>query len=54
MELLNLKGIRGFKSIKNNGSRDFPDGTVVKNLPANAGDMCLSPAPGRSHVPRNN
>ena len=28
----------------------FPDGSVVKNLPANAGDMGSSPDPGRSHV----
>ena len=33
---------------------DFPGGAVVKNLPANAGDMGLSPGPGRSHMPRNN
>ena len=33
---------------------DFPGGTVVKNLPANAGDMGLSPGPGRSHMPRSN
>ena len=29
-------------------------GSVVKNLPANAGDMGLIPDPGRSHVPRGN
>ena len=34
--------------------RDFPGGSVVKNLPANAGDTCSSPGPGRSHVPRGN
>ena len=33
---------------------DFPGGTVVKNLPANAGDMGLSRGPGRSHMPRSN
>ena len=27
---------------------DFPGGTVVKNLPANAGDMGSSPGRGRS------
>ena len=32
----------------------FPGGTVVKNPPANAGDTGLSPAPGRSHMPRSN
>ena len=28
----------------------FPGGTVVKNPPANAGDMGSSPGPGRSHM----
>ena len=28
----------------------FPCGTVVKNMPANAGDTGLSPGPGRSHM----
>ena len=32
----------------------FPGGTVVKNLPANAGDTGSSPGPGRSHMPRSN
>ena len=32
----------------------FPGGAVVKNLPANAGDMGSSPGPGRSQVPRIN
>ena len=32
-------------------SRDFPGGAVVKNPPANAGDMGSSPGPGRSHMP---
>ena len=34
--------------------RDFPGGTVVKNPPANVGDMGLSPGLGRSHMPRSN
>ena len=29
---------------------DFPGGPVVKNLPANAGDMGSTPALGRSHI----
>ena len=29
---------------------DFPGGPVVKNPPANAGDMGLIPGLGRSHV----
>ena len=32
----------------------FPDGTVVKNPPANAGETGSSPGPGRSHMPRKN
>ena len=34
--------------------RDFPDGAVVKNLPANAGDMGSIPGPGRSHMSQSN
>ena len=33
---------------------DFPAGTVVKNLPANARDMGSIPDPGRSHMPQSN
>ena len=29
---------------------DFSSGTKVKNPPVNAGDMGLSPGPGRSHM----
>ena len=36
------------------GIEDFPGGAVVKNPPANAGDMGLSPGPGRSHMPQSN
>ena len=32
---------------------DFPGGTVVKNLPANVGDMGSIPGPGRSHISRS-
>ena len=35
-------------------SQCFPCGTVVKNLPANAGDTGSSPGLGRSHMPRGN
>ena len=31
--------------------KDFPGGSVVRNLPANAGDTGLIPSPGRFHVP---
>ena len=33
---------------------DLPGGAVVKNPPANAGDMGLSPGRGRSHILRSN
>ena len=32
---------------------DFPGGLVVKNLPANVGDMGSIPGPGRSHMARS-
>ena len=34
--------------------RDFPGGSVVKNLPAKAGDMGSIPGPGRFHMLRGN
>ena len=34
--------------------QDFPDGAVVKNPPANAGDTGSSPGPGIFHMPWNN
>ena len=33
---------------------DFLAGSVVKNLPANAGDLSLTPAPGGFHMPCSN
>ena len=36
------------------GYGDFPGGAVVKNPPANAGDMGSLPGPGRSHMLRSN
>ena len=32
----------------------FPGGSVVKSLPAKAGDLGLIPGLGRSHVPQSN
>ena len=43
-------GNSGLNTVK----RDFLGGTVVKNPPANAGDMGLSPGPGRSHMLQSN
>ena len=39
---------------KCSGEAGFPGGTVVGNLPANAGDTGSSPGLGRSHMPRSN
>ena len=47
--------IKTFKMVhikKKKKSYDFPGGSVVKNLLANAGDTNLIPDPGRSHMPR--
>ena len=35
--------------IKNEITWGFPGASVVKSLPANAGDTSLVPGPGRSH-----
>ena len=35
-------------------SGGFPGGSVVKNLPASAGDTGSIPNPGRSHMPWSN
>ena len=40
--------------IVKNKARDFPGGTMVRNLPANEGDMGSSPGLGRSHMPQSN
>ena len=42
------------KKIKIKEKWDFPGGTVVKNLPANAEKTGSIPGPGRSHVQRSN
>ena len=34
--------------------KGFPGGSMVKNLPANAGDTGSIPGPGRSHMPWSN
>ena len=35
-------------------SLGFPGGSVVKNLPANAGDRDSIPGPGGTHMPQRN
>ena len=37
-----------------NGDSVFPGDSVIKNPPANAGEMGLTPDLGRSHMPRSN
>ena len=53
------KGCLGYKVLMESVNQklspwDFPGGTVVKNLPANAGDTGSIPGLGRSHVPQSN
>ena len=39
IKILALSSLHIKKVLKNLNALDFPSGTVVKNLPANAGDM---------------
>ena len=52
--LLNFIHFKTHKTEVKNKDRDFPGGAVVKNPPANAGDMGSSPGLGRSHMPQSN
>ena len=47
----NLGG-RGDECLLKLRQRDFPGGTVDKNLPANARDIGSIPGPGRFHMPQ--
>ena len=40
--------------LKKRPQMGFPGGTVVKNLPANSGNMGSSPGLGRFHMPWSN
>ena len=42
------------KKLVKNKFMGFPGGAVVKNPPANAGDMGSSPGPGTSHLLQSN
>ena len=42
------------KSPFKNSTAGFPGGSVVKNLPANAGDTSLIPGPGRPYMQQSN
>ena len=46
------KGLEGERLVKKL-LEGFSGGAVVKNPPANAGDMGLSPGLGRSHMPQS-
>ena len=48
-----MKGLFLKTTNYNKRIQGFSGGAVVKNPPANAGDMGLSPVPGRSHMPRS-
>ena len=50
---LHLKKVKNCLHL-NTSELDFPGGAVVKNLPANAGDMGSIPVPGRSHMSQSN
>ena len=50
LELINEFGkVAGYKV----NAQSFPGGTVVENLPANAGGTGSSPGLGRSHMPQS-
>jgi len=38
------------KKTKTKGDKGFPGGSVVKNLPASAGDAGLTPGAGRAYI----
>ena len=38
--------------LQNTWNRGFPVGSAGKDPPANAGDVCSVPDPGRSHRPQ--
>ena len=48
------QSLAGLNSSSEQAKWGFPDGAVVENLPANAGDTGSSPGLGRSHMPRSN
>ena len=50
-QILTLYSCFRLKKYKNEG---FLGGSVVKNLPANAGDMGLTPGLGRPHMLQSN
>ena len=53
-DIMDKMYIKKFNFILYKNVQGFPGGTVVENLPANAGDTGSSPGLGRSHMPRSN
>ena len=49
-----VNNTRGFRRDTQEAAPGLPGGSVVKNPPANAGDMGSIPGPGRCHTPRGN
>ena len=49
-----VNNTRGFRWDTQEAAPGLPGGSVVKNLPANAGDTGSIPGPGRCHMPRGN
>ena len=45
---------KGIFHLKVEVNRGFPGGSIVKNLPTNAGDMGSIPGSGRFHMPHYN
>ena len=43
-----------YEELNKNILKDFPGGTVDKNLPANAGDTGSTPGLGRFHILQGN
>ena len=52
--VIKLAKIKDKEKLLKAAREGFPGGTVVENLPANAGDTGSSPGLGRSHMPRSN
>ena len=54
LELVSLARSQDIRSMYIIQFQCFLSGSVVKDLPANAGDVGSLPGPGRSHMPRSN
>ena len=54
LELVSLARSQDIRSMYIIQFQGFLSGSVVKDLPANAGDVGSLPGPGRSHMPRSN